>query len=116
MILSIGTDVVSVARIRRLMLHPRFLSRVLSERERTGLDPTAQRVAGRWAAKEAAAKCLLPLGLHPGWHDVEVLNRADGSPYLVFAPSLDLDERWRFHLSISHERETAVAFCVAEAP
>lgn len=116
MILSIGTDIVSVSRIRRLMLHPRFLARVLSEREQAEFEATPARVAGRWAAKEAAAKCLLPLGLKPGWHDVEVLNRADGSPYLRFAASLDLDERWRFHLSISHEHETAVAFCVAEAP
>ena len=84
-----------------------FLARVLTENERElGLSP--ERVAGRWAAKEAIAKAL---GRALAWHDVEILNAPDGRP----VPTVrGLDEGLRVFVSISHERGLAAATAIVE--
>lgn len=107
MIQGLGIDVVEVARIERAMRRPRFLERILTPGEReTELTPA--RVAGRWAAKEAAAKAI---DLSLTWQDVEVLHDASGRPLLKFATPL---HGTRVHLSISHERGLAAAVVVVE--
>ncbi|MBX3112477.1 MAG: holo-ACP synthase [Fimbriimonadaceae bacterium] len=110
MIERIGVDVVETARVAQAMKRPGFTERILTSRER-GQKMSLARVAGRWAAKEAVAKCL------PGvrrWHDVEVFNKEDGSPYLeVHHPSFDASTHV-LHLSISHERGLAAAMVVLE--
>lgn len=110
MVLSVGTDIVEIARIRRAMQNPRFLARILTIREREiSTDP--QFVAGRWAAKEAISKCLPSVSR---WQDVEVLKGKHGEPVVKLAPSV-ADDTLRIHVSISHERSLAVAFAVVES-
>ncbi|MBS1707437.1 MAG: holo-ACP synthase [Armatimonadetes bacterium] len=110
MIVRIGIDVVETSRVAKAMRRPGFVERILTPRERE-LELTLARVAGRWAAKEAAAKCLAEVHR---WHDVEVLNRGDGSPYLqVVHPSFN-PETHVLHVSISHERGLAAAVVVLE--
>lgn len=107
MIRGIGIDVVDVRRIERAMANPRFIDRILTASERSGAL-TPSRVAGRWAAKEAAAKAL---GTHLRWHDVEVVGGGSEPPSLRLvagAPGAKL------HLSISHERDLAAAVVVVE--
>lgn len=108
MIVGIGVDLVSVARIAEAMRKPGFLPRILTEAERAYAITPAQ-VAGRWAAKEAVAKAL---GTHLKWHDVVIENDADGKPTVQLAHATDLN----LHVSISHERDMAVAFVVVERP
>ena len=104
MILKVGTDIVSLERIRGVMEHEGFVKRILAKAEiREPL--TEEYVAGRWAAKEAVIKCL---GGNPIDH--VILNREDGSPYL----SSSVPEGCVVHLSISHEREYAVAVAIVE--
>jgi len=114
----VGSDLVSVERIRRVyQRHPRrFLERHFAPPERdyalAAADP-APRLAARWAAKEAFAK-VWPASL--GWRDVWVEH--DGArPVLRFSPWLqrDLERRGLVcHLSLSHERDLALAFVVLE--
>ncbi len=111
MIERVGIDVVETSRIAKAMRRKGFIERLLTEGERQQ-DLTLARVAGRWAAKEAVAKCIPGLNR---WHDVEVLNNPDGSPYLrIHHDSFD-PARFRVHVSISHERGVAAAVVVLES-
>ncbi len=110
MIRSIGFDIVDVARINGSVSNPRFLLRIFTERERRQ-DLSPQRVAGRWAAKEAVAKCI---GLHLKWHDVEIRNDETGRPTVHLRPDLHLPAHRRIHVSISHEKEYAAAVAILE--
>jgi phosphopantetheine--protein transferase-like protein len=110
-IVRVGVDQVSVERIRRAMARPGFIERILTERERATGEWGAERLAGRWAAKEAVAKALLA---KPGWHEVEVLNGPEGEPFAEVVPKWMNADHYRMHLSISHERDSAIALAVLE--
>src|SRR5918912_1534805 len=77
-ILSIGIDIIEVARIPEVLLRtPRFTERVFTRAEREYCDSrgvvAAQHYAARFTAKEAALKAL-QTGWRGGisWQDVEV--------------------------------------------
>ncbi|HMS55351.1 MAG TPA: holo-ACP synthase [Fimbriimonadaceae bacterium] len=107
MIIGVGTDIVSLERIRRAAMNARFVERILTRREREEFTSIAE-IAGRWAAKEAIAKALSSRTL--GWQEVEILRGSQGEPLV----SVQLPPGQHLHLSISHERENAVAFAVLE--
>lgn len=109
MLHPIGIDIVSVERIERALRRPRFATRVLTERERDHCR-TPQQVAGRWAAKEAVCKCLgcaLPMTA------IEVIPGSDGAPE-VLIEGLPAYQGYRVAVSVSHEREFAVAVALLE--
>lgn len=110
MILGVGVDVVEVARIEQAMTNPRFRNRILTEAERKECQ-TAVRVAGRWAAKEAIAKAL---GISMSWQDLEI-SSVGGPPEVRVLTSAVDTRRLRIHLSITHERNLAVAMAVVES-
>lgn len=107
MIVAVGIDIASIDRIKRALEHPRFATRFFTDEERE-LCLTPAQFAGRWAAKEAIAKAVSPRTF--GWKDVSVGKDAQGKP-IVRAP-LEKDEA--LHVSISHERGTAVAVAILE--
>jgi holo-[acyl-carrier protein] synthase len=81
---AVGIDLVEVDRIRTAIQRtPRFAERTYTTDEleycRRAADP-AERLAARWAAKEAVAKCLG--GGVPGLdlRTIEVLRADDGAP------------------------------------
>ncbi len=126
MICGIGIDVVSVERLKRAVERwgPHFLGRVFSDQEieycHRKRNPYP-RLAARFAAKEATIKALASLrdtGQMPSTYiralrHFEVVNKPDGRP--VLKPLLSfLPEDLTIHLSLSHERETAVAAVVLE--
>ncbi|MCH7905041.1 MAG: holo-ACP synthase [Armatimonadetes bacterium] len=110
MIRAVGVDIVEIGRIERAMRKPRFVERIFTERERKFLN-SPKAVAGRWACKEAVAKCL-PKRIR--WHEVEVLTGERGEPIVHFAGLEAIVSGGRFHVSISHERSHAVAVAVLE--
>lgn len=111
MIVGLGVDIVEVARIRRAMSRPNFVARILTERERER-ELTVAYVAGRWAAKEAVAKAW---GSPLGWHDVEILNGPDGSPFArVLNRAHQSGSEVRLTVSLSHEKGHAVAVAAVE--
>ena len=124
MIISIGIDIIEVARIREVLLRtPRFADRVFTTTERQYCDTrgvvAAQHYAARFAAKEAALKAL-QTGWRGGisWQDVEVSARESGAPYLIFRGEvLAVFEKFgatAVHLSISHTTEHAIAQVILE--
>lgn len=115
-VLGIGVDVVDVERFDRSVTRtPRLLDRLLTASERTVARP--ERLAARFAAKEALAKAL---GVPPGmqWHDSEVVLDERGRPAFVLrgtvAAALAALGATRCHLSLSHDGGTATAFVVLE--
>jgi holo-[acyl-carrier protein] synthase len=124
MIVSIGIDIIEVARIREVLQRtPRFAERVFTAAERSYCDGrgavAAQHYAARFAAKEAALKAL-QTGWRGGisWQDVEIASRDSGAPYLVLhGPVKELFEKSgaaAAHLSMSHTSEHAIAQVVLE--
>ena len=124
MIFGIGTDIVSCQRIRELneKYGARFARRLLGKTElaeyAASADP-ARYLTKRFAAKEAFAKALgsgvrgkVTLPLITIAHDVQ------GKPLLVFDAALAEHVAslgvTRHHLSISDEKDAAVAFVVLE--
>lgn len=118
-VVGIGTDLCSVVRIREAWSrHEQFCARICTAEERAYIGRSAERLAARFAAKEAAFKAF-GLGLGPlGWHDVEVLHDDKGRPQLILsekalaiAGEMGI-ERWQ--VSLSHEREMAIAVVILE--
>ena len=86
MILGIGSDIVDVRRMARVIDRhgDRFLERIFTGTERAKAERRARRVetyAKRFAAKEACAKAL-GTGLRAGvfWRDMGVVNLPSGRP------------------------------------
>jgi holo-[acyl-carrier protein] synthase len=89
MILGIGSDLIDIARIARVIdrYGERFLDRIYTETERRKSDRRANRAASyakRYAAKEACAKAL-GTGFRAGvfWRDLGVVNLPSGRPSMV---------------------------------
>ena len=123
-IFGIGTDVVEVPRVERLLARygERFAARVLHQAEWQGFRAAAAPatyLAGRFAAKEAFAKALGTGLRHPATLTrIGVTNDALGKPCLQLDPALDalLGSRGigARHVTLSHERSVACAFVVLE--
>lgn len=124
MIYGIGTDIVSVARIRKNLdrYGLRFAQRILSDEELAGFSHSrspAHFVAKRFAAKEAAAKALgtgFSRGIGP--RQISVSRQRGQRPMLRFDGAAGELVRSRgmtgAHLSLTDEDEHAVAFVVLE--
>jgi holo-[acyl-carrier protein] synthase len=124
MIRGIGVDIVKVDRIEKAVERwgHRFLERIFTaaeiERCQKRAQP-AQCLALRFAAKEAFAKAL-GLGMREGlrWRDIEVVHDNFGKPDLLLHNQaqrlLETMEASRTWLSLSDERESALAVVVLE--
>lgn len=124
MIYGIGTDMVAVARMARLLARygERAAQRILVPEEWaefTRKSDGARFLAKRFAAKEALAKAAgtglrSPVALC----NIRVQHTPLGQPELAFAPDL---QTWlatrgvaRAHLSISDESDYVIAFVILE--
>lgn len=125
MIAGIGMDIVEIERIARLARrHERLAARLLTPREMAYLESASERrraefLAGRFAAKEAAAKALgTGIGKTARFHDLEILPDAQGRPRLLIAgrvlSACSLTGAIRTHVSISHSRDYAAAQVIIE--
>ena len=124
MIISIGIDIIEVARVRQVLRRtPRFAERVFTTGERDYCERRGvvapQHYAARFAAKEAALKAL-GTGWSGGlaWQDIEVVSDAAGAPSLTFhnlaRELLERSGATAAHLSMSHTTEHAIAQVVLE--
>ncbi len=120
MILGIGTDIINIGRISRLLLHyqERFVKKILSTKEikifgeiDNSLKP--RYLAKRFAAKEAFTKALgLGIGRPIGFNDIEVLNDSAGKPFLNLLNYQSIIKDYIIHISLSDDSEYGVAFVV----
>lgn len=84
--IAVGIDLVE--RRRFLQTHARFgerfLRKVFTEREVEQARGRVERLAGRFAAKEACAKALgTGIGAYAAWRDIEIVRLGGGKPRLV---------------------------------
>ena len=127
-LVGVGVDAVDVARFRRVLdRRPRFADRCFTASERSDAassTDTAQSLAARFAAKEAVMKALgTGLGAF-ALTDVEVHREAGRRGAARTAPFVRLHGgaarlaeahgARRFHLSLTHTDDVAIAFVVAE--
>ena len=123
--ISHGVDITDVSRIAAMIQShgEAFWSRVFTAGERAYCEQNAKRCAEhaavRFAAKEAAMKCL-GTGWRDGiaWTDFEVVREPSGKPVLLVsgeaakvAAGLGIT---RWHVSLSHTGEQAIASVIAE--
>lgn len=120
MIVRTGIDVVEIHRLAGVnpRIRTRFLERVFTPEELRICEDSNEKLAGRFAVKEAVSKAL-GTGIGPiSWRDVETLDGAMGAPVLVLhnrakaiAGMIGL-EVWSVSISDSGDLSMAVATAV----
>jgi holo-[acyl-carrier protein] synthase len=121
-LLGIGVDVVRVARFEKWLEKPALLERFFHTEElETALSRgagTTQSLAARFAAKEAFGKALGTGLAGLSLKDVYVKNNKRGKPELALLgaakSAFEALGAQRAHLSLSHEKDYAVAVVAIE--
>jgi len=114
-VLSIGTDIVKIDRIKSLYKDSKFLIKIFSSLEVEYCNSHKQpyiHLSGKYAAKEAVKKALLSAKIVKtiSLNDIEVLNNKDKSPYIQFVNLKNI----KCNVSISHDGDYAIAFVIIE--
>lgn len=118
-VVGVGIDVVDVARLARALERtPGMADRVFVDAEVSYASGAVERLAARFAAKEAVAKALgAPDRVR--WREIEVVMAEDGRPSLVVsghtAEIATAAGIRSWHLSLSHDGGVAIAMVVAES-
>ena len=118
MILGIGTDIIEIDRIKKAIINtPKFLDKLFTERElkQFNLDnPRIESIAGNFAVKEAVSKALGTGMREIGFKDIEVLRDNLGKPFIEVSDKVIKEEKYNFHVSISHNKTSAISFVILE--
>jgi holo-[acyl-carrier protein] synthase len=115
--MKIGTDIIQIQRIERLVDHYgiKFKQRFLSPKE-IAVARKIETVAGFWAAKEAISKALgCGIGGTLSFHDIIIAKNHMGAPY--FRLSFEAQKVHKIRscsLSISHDGGFAIAVVAIE--
>ncbi len=110
--IKVGTDIISIKRVQNSLYRfgDRFLDRFLSKSEQNSLN-SIESIAGFWAAKEAISKALgCGIGEELSFLDIEIKKTKKGEPF--FEIKRENFKIKSSSLSISHEREFAIAVVV----
>ena len=125
--LRVGVDLVRVSRVEESIatFGERFVSRVFTEGEiayadgAPGAAERAERLAARFAAKEATIKALSLTDVGTDWCAIEVVKDRFGAPSLVLhgaaAAAARAESIHELSLSLSHEGDQAIAVVVAQS-
>jgi holo-[acyl-carrier protein] synthase len=114
---GVGVDVVDVARFAlALERHPALAERLFTDDERRDASSRPERLAARFAAKEAVLKTLrVGIGAAP-WRSIEIHRDSSGAPSVrLHGAAAELAAQQgilQLHLSMTHTRNTAAAFVV----
>ena len=120
-IFGIGTDIVSVDRIKTSLKNKKFINRIFNEKEILKCKKNNNSIncyAKRFAAKEAFSKAL-GTGISNGinFNEIVVLNKKSGKPYISIIGQTKKILKKKFKrkkskisLSLSDEKKYAVAF------
>ncbi|MBS7009319.1 holo-ACP synthase [Anaerostipes sp.] len=118
MIVGIGTDLVEIGRVQKLVERKNSLSRIFSEDELAFAGSDSTTLAGNFAVKEAVSKVFGTgfFGLEP--FEIEVFRDTKGAPYVKVsgrARKLALEMKiTKFHVSITNTKGLAQAFVIGE--
>ena len=123
MIVGIGVDIVQIERISASLrrLGEAFARRILTDAELQAFrrnNQSAAFLAKRFAAKEAASKALGTGIGKVSFQHIEITNNDLGAPLLSFSGyAAELQQQKGIvglHLSLSDEKDAAIAFVVLE--
>ena len=118
---GIGTDIVSIHRIKNSLKNKNFINRVFNEKEIFKCKKIKNSIncyAKRFAAKEAFSKAL-GTGISKGinFNEIVILNKKSGKPYISIIGQTKKTINKKFNrkkskisLSLSDEKKYAVAF------
>ena len=120
-IFGIGTDIISVDRIKASLKNKNFISRIFNKKEILKcrkINNSISCYAKRFAAKEAFSKAL-GTGISNGinFNEIVILNKKSGKPYIsvIGQTRKTLNKKFKrkktkISLSLSDEKKYAVAF------
>ena len=120
-IFGIGTDIVSIDRIKNSLKNKNFIERIFNKKEILKCNKINNKIncyAKRYAAKEAFSKAL-GTGISNGikFNEIVVLNKKSGKPYIniIGQTKIALNKKLKgkkskISLSLSDEKKYAVAF------
>ncbi len=124
MIIGIGTDIIEVERIEKMVARGRpYLEAIFSKQEIEYCETKARKsehYAARYAAKEATLKAL-GVGQRNGFafSDVEVINDELGRPKIFphgkVKDLFDSHQISQTSISLSHSKENAIAVIILES-
>ena len=112
-----GVDIEDISRFENKTLESdsHFLNRIFTKNE---LDYCfsnalpAKHLAARFCAKEAVVKALSNIiDKNISYSQIEILKKENGSPYVNL---LGCSEKIEISISLSHDREKAIAFAIAK--
>ena len=114
MITGVGVDIIEVERIKKAVQNKRFLNRIFTKNEIKEQEKSKiryQRLATRFAAKEAIKKALnIPLI----WKEIEIMRDKNGKPKVNFYnETKKLVKDKKVLVSLSHTKKYAIAFVIA---
>ena len=116
--MGVGIDIVLVSRVEKILNSKnkdRFLNKIFSDKEISNSENKynqSQYFSGRFAAKEAIKKALSSYNKNnvPTFKSLEILNADDGKPYV----SIKSKQQSDIDISIAHDGNYAIAFCVVK--
>lgn len=117
--IAIGVDIIEVERIQNSIdrYGSKFLDRIFTPQEQAYCCERAERLAARFAVKEAVGKALGTGIGDISWKDIEVVNDERGRPELILHNmAADLSEMMslqQWSISMSHTEAYAVGMVVA---
>ena len=114
--LNLGVDIVAIDRIQSILSSDkglRFMKKIFSDQEIAESEnkgEKSQYFSGRFAAKEAIKKALssFDMSANHTFKSIQILNSSSGKPYVLSHSNQDIN------ISISHDGNYAVAFCVID--
>lgn len=117
--LAVGVDIIEVVRIQRSIDRHgnRFLDRIFTVQEQAYCTGRVERLAARFAVKEAVGKAFGTGIGDIGWKDIEIINDERGRPELILhdaaAELSKVMALGEWSISMSHTKTHAVGFAVA---
>ena len=128
MIIGIGTDILNLDRLNKIInkYDQKFIDRIYGENEiqisKSKLNNSINYYGKRFSAKEATWKALsLTRGDGLFFREIEILNDINGRPYLFFSGKTkkfiakrekNLKAKLKFDISLSDEAPFVIAFVV----
>ena len=124
-IFGIGTDIVSIDRIKNSLKNKNFIQRIFNEKEIFKCKKTKNSIncyAKRFAAKEAFVKSIVTgFRKNLNFKDIEILNDKLGKPYYLVSYKIRniINKRFKvkkfnLFLSISDEKDYSIAFAILQ--
>jgi holo-[acyl-carrier protein] synthase len=117
---GVGLDLVDVKRFAGVLeRHPRIALRLFTDGERRDAHARPERLAARFAAKEAVLKTFgVGVGATP-WRSIEVTLDDAGAPSVLLHAPADQLARAKgvttLHLSMTHTAELAAAIVIGSS-